>query len=458
MPKRQQTAQQIKNRGEALSAKEKQKRKERVLTQGTASFTSSIADAIVIKNQNVFFLTTPDGNVPLKKNHGYGLYYHDCRYLSGYTLRLADAKPNVLISDAAQGFRAIFDMTNNEIQVDEGRHIPKDDIGITWERVLDGAQCALYDVLRFQNYALEPIQFHLSLAFQAEFEDIFAIRGLLPGHPGKLEPPAWQDDVLTFAYHGGDGLDRRLTIHCSQAPDRVDDTLAYFQVRLPPQKSHRLMITLIIHEAPSSVQTVSSGKQARKLEQVKSVQQQAADAWVGEKTSVQSDSLLLNATIARSLRDLHMLRTSIGEQRFFAAGVPWFVTLFGRDSIITAMQTLAFNPEIAAETLRVLARYQGERVDAWRDEQPGKILHELRVGELARLGEIPHLPYYGTIDATPLFLSLFVRHAGWTGDLTLFNELRSNVERGLEWIDRYGDSNGDGYVEYQSASEKGGDV
>ena len=106
-----------------LSPEEKLKRKERLLTQGTASITTSIADAVVIKNQNVFFLTTSDGNVPLKENHGYGLYYHDCRYLRGYTLRLADAKPNVLISDAAQGFRAIFEMTNNEIQVDEGRHI-----------------------------------------------------------------------------------------------------------------------------------------------------------------------------------------------------------------------------------------------------------------------------------------------------------------------------------------------
>ena len=135
--------------------------------------------------------------------------------------------------------------------------------------------------------------------------------------------------------------------------------------------------------------------------------------------------------------------------------MPWFVTLFGRDSIITALQTLAYDPEIAAQTLRLLAKYQSRQVDEWRDAQPGKILHELRTGEMARLGEIPHTPYYGTINATPLFLTLVGRHAAWTGDLTLFDELRDNIELALEWINKYGDLDGDGFIEYASASEKG---
>lgn len=135
--------------------------------------------------------------------------------------------------------------------------------------------------------------------------------------------------------------------------------------------------------------------------------------------------------------------------------MPWFVTLFGRDSIVTALQTLAYDPEIAAQTLRLLAKYQSRRMDEWRDAQPGKILHELRTGEMAKLGEIPHTPYYGTIDATPLFLILAGRHAAWTGDLGLFNELRDNIEMALEWMNKYGDLNGDGFIEYASASEKG---
>ncbi|MBX6341323.1 MAG: amylo-alpha-1,6-glucosidase, partial [Thermomicrobiaceae bacterium] len=165
--------------------------------------------------------------------------------------------------------------------------------------------------------------------------------------------------------------------------------------------------------------------------------------------------ILLNRIIDRSLRDLRMLRSTIHGHAYFAAGLPWFGTLFGRDSLITALQTLAFNPGIAAQTLRVLARYQGEKVDPWRDEEPGKILHEFRVGELANLNEVPYTPYYGSIDATPLFLILMARYLAWTADLQLFSDLRENVERALQWMARYGDSDGDGYLDYKSRSEKG---
>ena len=173
------------------------------------------------------------------------------------------------------------------------------------------------------------------------------------------------------------------------------------------------------------------------------------------ETEFRSDSLLLNRVMRRSLMDLHMLKTSIGGDEFFAAGVPWFVALFGRDSLTTSLQTMAFWSDTPAPTLRLLARHQGTQVSDWRDEQPGKILHELRVGELAWMNKIPHTPYYGTIDATPLFLILMSRQARWTGDLDLFRELRCLVERALHWIDKYGDVAGDGYVSYLSNTNKG---
>jgi glycogen debranching enzyme len=165
--------------------------------------------------------------------------------------------------------------------------------------------------------------------------------------------------------------------------------------------------------------------------------------------------MLLNRVLDRSLRDLRALRSYLDGKQFFAAGVPWFVTLFGRDSLLVALQTLSFDPTMAEETLRLLAQHQGRKVDDYRDEQPGKILHEYRDGEMARTGEIPHSPYYGTVDATPLFLILLGRHAAWTGRLDVFEDLRDNVERALDWIDTHGDADGDGYVEYQSVSEKG---
>jgi glycogen debranching enzyme len=174
-----------------------------------------------------------------------------------------------------------------------------------------------------------------------------------------------------------------------------------------------------------------------------------------QETEITSDSLMLNNIMDRSLRDLWVLRSHLGEASYFAAGVPWFVTLFGRDSIITALQTLAYNPRVAEQTIRLLANFQGRLVNEWSEEEPGKILHEIRVGEMARLGEVPHTPYYGTVDATPLFLILIGEHARWTGSFALFNELKGNVEAALNWIARYGDCDGDGYVEYVGKTEKG---
>ncbi len=445
----------IRGRRRVLAPQERHARRERVLSHGMPTTTASIADAIVIKDENVFFLTTPGGQVPLTENHGFGLYYRDCRYLSGYVLRLADSEPTPLISDAAHGFGALFELTNPEIQVEAGRHIHKDDIGIRWERVLDGGQCALFDVIDLQNYRLEPVVLPISITLRAEFEDIFAIRGLLPERVGKLRKPQWHGADLVLGYDGADDRYRRLSVHFMPAPDRTDGATAHFQLLLEPRAHRQLRVTLQVDEEAESrrkhVPTEAPGDVAH----LKARRRRAQEDQLSRETQVQSESLLLNAVIERSLRDLDVLRSTLGDQDYYAAGVPWFVTLFGRDSLITSLQTLAFDPAIAAGTLRVLARYQGQRVDDWREEQPGKILHELRVGELARLGEIPHNPYYGSVDATPLFLLLFSRHAQWTGDLTLFHELRDHVERALQWLDRYGDSDGDGYVDYRCVSEKG---
>lgn len=440
---------------DSLSPQEKEKRKERVLTQGTPSVTQSIADAVVIKNENIFFLTQPDGSVPLDGQHGFGLYYHDCRYLNGYEFKIANSDPNVLVSDASQGFAAIFELTNPEIQVGEGEHIPMGNVGITWERVLDAGELTLYDSIDFHNYGREQITCPFSLTFGADFKDVFAIRGLWPQQPGEKLSPRWEQNALSLVYEGADGRYRSLTVQFSLPPERKNGTCAEFGINLSPGESKELLVSLTVAEAADQSQVQPQAEDKPDVKGIESYFREASDEWVQGHTKVQSDSVLLNHLMNRSLKDLRTLQTQIEDQDFFAAGVPWFVTLFGRDSAITALQTLSYRPDIAAETLRLLASYQGDEVDEWRDEQPGKILHEIRVGELARLGEIPHTPYYGTVDATPLFLILMVQHAAWTGDLGLFKELRGNVDRALEWIDTYGDQNGDGYVEYKSTSSRG---
>ncbi len=440
---------------QAQSPEQKQQRKDRVLTEGASSMVRDIGDAIVVKDQNVFFLTNPDGDVPLEGQHGLGLYYHDCRFLSGYEMKLAGITPTALVSTAMKGFMAVFQMTNPEIRMADGGLIRKDNLGIKWERSIVGDKLLLHDLFEFQNFGLKPVEFPISLAFQAGFEDVFAVRGMLDERPGKLHPPKWSNGVLTFVYEGADGLYRRVAIHFSPLPESMDGTRAEFHVTLQAKETKRLIVSLFIAESTDLDKISSQPRYQPDLERIKAALQEDAAQWLGRHTEVRSDSLLLNNVMERSLRDLRVLRSEIENQTFFAAGVPWFATLFGRDSIITALQTLAYEPAIAEQTLRLLASYQGQKLDPWRDEQPGKILHELRVGEMARLGEIPHTPYYGTIDATALFLILLGRHAAWTGSLVLFNDLRSNIERALEWMSRCGDQNGDGYIEYHSDSKKG---
>ncbi len=438
-----------------ISPEEARERKYRVLTKRTPAIVRSIADAVVVKDRDIFFLAEPNGNVPLGGDHGFGLYYHDCRFLNGYELKLGHKYATPLVSTATHGFTAVFQLTNQDISMAGGRLIPKDDISIHWERTIYSSRLALYDAITFQNLGLQGVEFPISLTFQAAFEDMFAVRGLLPERPGKLEPPAWANGALSFIYDGADGVYRSLAIHLSPMPRETDGTTVQFQIALGPQESKQILVSSVIAESQDQSEVQPKRHYRPDIKRYEASLQRASDEWVAKHTSISSDSILLNRIVDRSLRDLRILRSVIAKDEFFAAGVPWFATLFGRDSIVTALQSLAYNPDIAEESLRLLARYQGQQVNEWRDEQPGKILHELRIGELARLGEIPHSPYYGTVDATPLFLILVARHAAWTGSLTVFNDLRSSIELALEWMSKYGDVDGDGYIEYMSTSEKG---
>jgi glycogen debranching enzyme len=395
----------------------------------------------------------------MEGGHGLGLYYHDCRYLNGYELRLGGEKPNVLVSTAEQGYEAVFQLSNHDIRMDDGRLIHKENIGIKWTRVVNYAGLSLYDTILFQNFTTENIKFPISLTFSAAFEDVFAVRGMLPERFGRLlQQPAWEDESLQWVYAGADGVYRGLTISFPSKPEITDGTAAHFHIELQPREIKHFVLSIRISESNDLSQAKPKDLPTPSIEEIgKTVanMQHSRNEWRESSTGVHTDSLVLNRTLERSLSDVRLLRSAVAGKHFFAAGVPWFVTLFGRDSLITSLQTLMYDPEITKETLRVLAHYQGRKVNNWTEEQPGRILHELRVGEMALSGEIPYTPYYGTIDATPLFLVLLAGYASWTGDLSLFDELRENVELAFTWIAEYGDSDGDGYVEYKSSSEHG---
>jgi glycogen debranching enzyme len=376
--------------------------------------------------------------------------------LNGYELLVCGEHPEPLAARSSEGGRAVFQLTTPDCHAPDGSTIHRETVGLKWDRVIDAEQLVLHEQLDIQNVGCETVEFPLSMRFRAGFEDVFEIRGLLREVKGKLFRPVWKDKCLCFSYEGGDKMRRSLAIHLHPLPAEVKGNTVRFDISLKPNEIKSIRISFAIAESEEQPNRLFAQTSVyREVHAVSQSIKASAEQWLKRETEFRSDSLLLNRVIRRSLMDLHMLKTSISGDEFFAAGVPWYVALFGRDCLITSLQTLAFWSGTAAATLRLLADYQGRQVTDWRDEQPGKILHELRVGELARMNRIPHTPYYGTIDATPLFLILMSRYASWTGDLSLFHELRIAVERALHWIDKYGDVAGDGYVSYVGNRNEG---
>jgi glycogen debranching enzyme len=412
---------------------------------------ATFENAIVLKNGNLFLITDANGTIPLKEKHGFGLYYQDCRVLNGFELRLSGHKPRIISASAQTGTMAELIFTNPNIQGMDGQFIPRQMLTIQSHRLIEDDPPAIHERLLFRNLARRHVEFNVSLCFSPSFEDILAVRGF-PQHLGNLLAPIWEEGVLHILYEGKDSLYRGLTIHFDPPPDATDATNAYFDLALAPQATTELRLSQFVHFSPDRQHAMIPISQPQDFSRMASDLTRTAETWMTSITRMMSDSSVVDHVLTRALLDLHLLQTKIDDLTFYAAGAPWFVTLFGRDSVIAALQTLAFDPSVAEQTLRLLAKYQGRHFDDWRDEEPGKILHELRTGELARLGLVPHTPYYGTVDATPLFLILLARHAAWTGNVALFAELHGSVERAIEWIDTNQDRYRRAYVTYHSRS------
>lgn len=426
-------------------------RKLDALTHANPAHVNDIADALVIKNEGLFFLCNPDGTVPGGEGHGVGLYYHDTRFLSTYILRLEGQQPDALFASGSEGFMGHIELSNPMLNRDPQKTIDRNQMGITWQRVVNAHRLALEDVLTFKNYSMEPMEFNFSLEFDADFKDIFLIRGMAsPQGMGRADAPRWSDDILCFGYKGADKIDRSLFVHFSKTPAKKKQTCVHFNIKLPPQEKKEFLVFLHLAETPAGQDTTQEMQTTGSLRQAQEYQKTSQQQWAGGFLDVRCSSPLIQSIINRAIADLRMLRTVLREKTFFAAGVPWFVTLFGRDSLITSMQVLPYQPDIARDTLRLVASYQGKKINKITDEQPGRILHELRVDELTNIHELPYHPFYGTIDATLLFLIVLGRYIHWTADMDLFDELRPNIEAALQWIDQYGDCNQNGYIAYNS--------
>ncbi|MGH6795176.1 MAG: amylo-alpha-1,6-glucosidase, partial [Methylocella sp.] len=420
-----------------------------------------IEQPVLIKNGELFVATERDGSVP-REPPGFGLFYRDCCYLSGYEFSLNGTRPLLLMSAWDEGFAADIELTNAKLKASNGKPIPTLTLGITRNHLVISDECAFVDTITFRNFSLEEVELPFALEFSAGFESVFVLRGAPPGKRGTMHAPEWKDQHIRFSYSGADDVLRSLDVGFSLppivAPRTSEKTIANFDIILGPQGSKDLIVSFRVEETPNGKAAPTRSHLEPTLQKLRHYRARTSDRWLAAFVKAHCSDDVLNAVLHRSLSDIRMLRVNREGQDFTAAGMPWYVGVFGRDSLIPSLQCLAFDREMSVHTARVLAGKQGSGNDTKRHEEPGKILHELRVGEMANLGEVPQTPSYKSVDSTVLFLILIARHAAWTGSLDLFNELRENVDRALRWVAESGDRNGDGYLEYYGTTEKGAPV
>ncbi|MGA7953217.1 MAG: amylo-alpha-1,6-glucosidase [Gloeobacterales cyanobacterium] len=431
---------------------------------------------LTLKGDELFLITDTLGNIAGSCGDdiaaSMGLFCNDTRFLSRLELQI-DGRPAVLLSSTAEkGFMLSVLCTNPQIEA--GSIVLRaDSLGIRREMVLSGG---LFEELEICNYATSAVSFELSLSFDADFADLFEVRGYKRAQRGQIlrevkaepkpslepslegkeelslprdEPPRIEE--LTLAYRG---LDESLAeshiqfVH--RQPDKLKGYTAVWRFELASHETQRLGYRLQMFTNKKLTSKVSP---PATLVQAKALELLEEQTWSQQVTRIHSDDPAFNQILDRAEQDIYLLRQSFGKNQALSAGVPWFSTLFGRDSIISASQTLILDSTIARETLLILAEYQGKVDDEWRDEQPGKILHELRVGEMARCGEVPHTPYYGTVDATPLWLMLYAEYYAWTHDRETLERLWPNARAAMDWVDR--NCKDLGYLSYARKSKRG---
>ena len=395
-----------------------------------------------------FLSTTIAGDIMPPGAPDVGFFHDDTRFLSRLELRVDGYRTVVLSSSTEQTFSSQIELTTGKSTTRDTYEIPENTVHIRREQLL--ASETLFDNFSFENFNFHELEIVVEVAYEADFMDVFQVRGVARQPLGHYYQPVVRRDSIVFHYCGLDRISRETVIHFSPEPERVDGTTARWKLRLPPFKRFQLNTTIVPH-----VEYRRSRSVRPDFREQLQMRREAFAEWSSRSTSFASSNSIFNEMVSTCKGDFHALQIPEAREHVVAAGIPWFATMFGRDSIIASYQALMLNPQLAAETLRVLALLQGKEKNDWRDEEPGKILHEYREGEMTRAGEMPFGPYYGSVDATPLWLILLSETFNWTDDEQLVKDMLPHAYRALEWIDSYGDLDGDGFLEYQRRSPKG---
>jgi glycogen debranching enzyme len=411
--------------------------------------TDLASKTLAIKEGETFLYADLEGNLDHGGDYGLGLYHKDTRFLSHFRMEVSGRNPVLLSSSSERGYMSYVDLTNPDLYDGDVVAVAQQTLNIRRIRAINGK---LFERVRIKNYNPHPIALELGFSLAADFADIFEVRGMAREKHIPPDRPTAEGNQVRFTSTGLDGAHRTTVVEFAQEPDTLEmeglTVRATFRMHLGAYQTKLIGLTvepLVDEEQPRERDFDVAVHELRR----------SYEEWERDSTQILTDNELFNQLLNRSLRDLRALYTETEGGGILAAGIPWYVTIFGRDALISSHQILSVNPGPARQALELLAARQGTVVDDWRDEQPGKILHEVRQGELAKAGIVPHTPYFGSVDATPWFLILYAQHFRWTGDLDFAQKLLPAAEAALRWIDEYGDMDGDGFVEYLSRSPRG---
>ena len=377
-----------------------------------------------------------------------GIFFEGTRFLSELALYVGDQRP-MLLSSTVRKDNSLFtaDLTNVDITRGDQVLIPRGTVHVTRSKTLWRGAC--FEQLKISSYGLSPISIPIAFQFNTDFADLFEVRGNKRDRKGQHLEPHVKRDSVTLSYLGLDGVRRHTCIRCTPAPDGISSQGCEFNILLQPKQQIILQIVVCCFygSCPEQTDTFDSALEATTTEM--------GTAGGNGGCYGHSSNEQFNDWLRRSGANIKMMTVGNPETDYPYAGVPWFSTVFGRDGIITALECLWMNPRIAKGVLRYLAATQAKDEIPESEAEPGKIIHETRRGEMAALGEIPFGRYYGSVDATPLFIALAGAYYQRTADLGFIQLIWPHIESALEWIERYGDRDHDGFVEYSRRSDQG---
>jgi glycogen debranching enzyme len=420
-------------------------------------------DLLALIRGKTFSTSNHKGNIMPAGAPHVGFFFDDTRYLSQLDLCINGSPPVVLSYSTEGAYASRIELTVKGSLESNGLDLPVNTVYVHREQLLESD--VLYDVIHFENFHQERTRLSVEIAYDADFMDIFQVRGIVRGKSGHYYEPIAMRDSMSFVYEGLDKRVRTTTVRFAPQPAKIKDRVAHWDVDLEPLGKAVIAATVRAHsemgQSPSraaqkieehSLAAVAQDNDVRKpLTRLRG----EFDQWHKDCTRFYSDNGIFNAMLETSTEDFYALQMPDTAGTAVAAGVPWFAALFGRDSLIASFQSLILNPTLAQGTLRVLASYQGRVTRDDHDEEPGKILHEMRSGEMTETGEVAFGMNYGSVDATPLFIILLGEYYRWTGDEDLLRGLAKNIALAVKWLLTYADLGGDGLIGYCRKTSKG---